>query len=127
MAWYETYSGSERLQLECELLSLDYPQTKVIRCSDNRIRVEGYLGPNNLCSGRYYVVAEYPDNYPYGRIRVWCPYEKFPWGTSHRYTDGDLCLEHDDFTPDDTMATVLGWTLQWLALYENFLRTGEKW
>ena len=127
MQWHQTSAGKERLALETELLTMDYPQMTVVECRDGKIRVEGHLGPNELCDKSHYVVSEYPSNYPHGRVRVWCPKESFPYGTPHRFKDDALCVDHGDLSPDDTMSTVLGWTVQWLALYEEFRRTGEKW
>jgi len=125
--WHETDYGAERLHLERLLLAEDYPQMNMIICDDGKVRVEGYLGSNNVCAGSYYVVAEYPDSYPYNRIMVWCPYVHFPPGTPHLYSDDELCIEHGDFGPDDTISTVLGWATEWLAMYENYLRTRERW
>lgn len=126
MSWHHEPAGHVRLTLETALVHQDYPQMQVLFCADGKVRVAGYLKPE-LCYSAYYVVLEYPDCYPYDRITVQCPQTEFADGTPHRYGDGTLCVEHHDFEPDDTVSTVLGWTAQWLTLYEDFLRTGRIW
>jgi hypothetical protein len=126
MSWYLDPDGQERLALETELLALDYPQMQVLVCEDGKVRVAGYLHPE-LCQRPYYVVLEYPDYYPYDRIKVHCPETEFAAGTPHRHMEDDLCVDHQDFEPDDTICTVLGWTAQWLTLYEDYLRTQRTW
>ena len=129
MQWYETDEGWQRFLCEQEFLASDYPDMEISRCDDGCVRVSGLLGPSNLSSRQMFVVGEFPSDYPHGRPRVYAPQEDFPSGTPHIYpmTDVELCVEHGDFTPTDTMSTVLGWVLQWIALYDNFLRTGERW
>lgn len=128
MQWHQTSYGAQRLELERELLEIDYPQADIVECSDGSIKIETWLGPTNLFSNEYYVVLECPENYPHSRVRAWLPYEEFPSNTPHRYpVKGDLCIDHDDFSPDDTLSTVLGWVTQWLALYEQFRETGKTW
>ena len=126
MSWYEEPAGYSRLILERRLLACDYPQMAMTQCPDGVIRVSGYLQPEYCCR-RYFTVAEYPDSYPYGRIAVMLPNDTVAPGTPHFYCDNSLCVEHGDFWPDDTMCTVLGWTAEWLTLYEDFLRTRRTW
>ncbi len=129
MQWYETEEGAQRLALECQFLEEDYPKMELSQCPDGLIRVSGYLGPSNLSQRSIYIVAELPRNYPSGRVRVYAPKEIFRTGTPHLYpmTDCELCIEHGDFTPDDTVSTALGWTVEWIALYDAFCNTGERW
>lgn len=126
MSWYLEPQGQQRLALELDLLEMDYPQMQTLFCDDGNVRVAGYLRPEH-CEAEYYVVLEYPDSYPYDRIKVHCPETEFAVGTPHLYSDGSLCVEHGDFEPDDTVCTVLGWTAQWLTLYEDYLRTTTTW
>jgi len=130
MEWYETTEGYQRLLWECHFLSQDYPSMQVQRGVDGIMRATGILGPSNLANRRMYIVAEFPSNYPNGRPRVYAPYETFPPNTPHIYPscDIELCTFHGaDFGPDDTMSTVLGWTIQWIALYDKFRETDERW
>ena len=115
------------MELERHLLSLDFPQFRCIRCEDQTVRVAGVIGPNRLCKKGYLVVGQYPINYPRHRPQVFCPEEEFVSGTPHLYSNQELCLEHRNWRPDDTMATALGWAAQWLAAYESYVRTGEEW
>ena len=129
MQWYETSEGWQRFLWECNFFQEDFPSIHAKRCDDGYMRASGILGPSNLSPRRMFIVAEFPNNYPNSRPRVFAPEEHFPPNTPHIYpsTDFELCIEHDDFTPDDTISTALGWSIQWLALYDNFLRTGERW
>lgn len=125
--WHETEYGRERLELEMELLADIYPQMNMSIGSDRKVRVDGWLGPNNVCHGSYHVIAEYPDNYPNARIKTWCASHDFPPGTPHLYRDDELCIEHGDACPIDTIVTYLGWAGEWFAAFENSLQTGQKW
>lgn len=129
MHWYERDDGRSRLAAEKGLLDLDFPQMELLFCGDGRIRVHGTVGPNDFCCMEYYVVAELPPTYPHGRIHVWLPYERMPSSTPHVFShaEGEICIDHGDFDPDDCVCTLLGWVVQWIALYEHFLVTEEKW
>lgn len=129
MQWYETPEGQKRLQWECYFLGEDYPGMRVDRCEDQYIRVSGILGPSNLSERTMFIVAEFPSIYPNSRPRVFAPEENFPTWTPHLYPNSsiELCVEHNDFTPDDTMSTVLSWTLAWIAVYDEFVKTGKRW
>ncbi len=129
MQWYETAEGAQRLMWECHFIQEDYPSLQVQKCADGYIRASGTLGPSNISGKRMFVVAEFPMNYPNSRPHVFAPEEEFPSGTPHIWpgTDYELCIEHGDFTPDDTMSTVMGWVLQWIALYDKYQQTGERW
>ena len=129
MQWYETPQGWQRLQWECAFLREDYPGLHMQRGADGYMRATGILGPSNLSDRRMLIAAEFPSNYPNSRPRVYAPEEQFPSGTPHIYpgSEIELCVEHGDFTPDDTICTVLGWGLLWLAVYDTYRRTGERW
>lgn len=129
MQWHNTPEGWQRFLWECNYLQEDFPDIQAQRCDDGYMRASGILGPSNLSDRTMYVVVEFPSNYPNGRPRVFAPEEYFPPGTPHLYpaSDYELCIEHGDFTPDDTISTVLGWTLQWIALFDNYMKNGERW
>ncbi|MDP8215999.1 MAG: hypothetical protein P9L98_01590 [Candidatus Kaelpia imicola] len=129
MQWYDTNRGRQRLQSEMELLAIDFPQMKFGLLEDDTAFVAGYIGPSDKLRKSYYVVAAYPYGYPNGnRIKVYVPHIDFCSDVPHLYgEDQELCLEHNDFNHDDTICTVIGWVIQWLILYENFLQTGETW
>jgi len=129
MQWYETTQGQQRLLWENNFLQEDFPQIEVEQCEDGYIRASGVLGPSNLSPRTMFVVGEFPSNYPSTHPRVFAPHEQFPSGTPHIYpcTECELCLDHGDFTPDDTMATVFGWAIQWIAVYDSFRNTGQRW
>jgi hypothetical protein len=129
MQWYETPEGWQRLEWECNFLKEDFPSIQVQRCDDGYIRASGILGPTNLSPRTMFIAAEFPCNYPHGHPNVFAPNEQFPSNTPHIYPASEyrLCIDHGDFTPDDTMSTVLGWTIQWIALYDNFRKTNERW
>lgn len=127
--WYKSEQGAQRLLWECRFVQEDFPNIQVVVCEDGYVRANGILGPSNLSPRQMFIAAVFPASYPSGRIKVYAPDERFPSNTPHIYPGSgfELCLDHNDFTPDDTLSTVLGWTLQWIALYDNFLATGERW
>lgn len=128
MQWYDKERGRERLKDELGILAIDFPQMNFAYLDDGTAFVSGYIGPSDCLRKSYYIVAFYPYGYPNGnRIKVYAPNENFCSKVPHLYGDQELCLEHGDFDCDDDIATTLGWAIQWLVLYENFLQTGERW
>ena len=127
--WYETPEGMARLNYESMFIEEDYPNMQVQCCDDGYIRASGFLGPSNLSLRTMFIVAEFPATFPMGRPRVYAPDEVFPSNTPHIYpsSDYELCVEHGNFSPNDTMSTVLGWTLEWIALYDEFCNTEARW
>lgn len=128
MQWYYTDRGRQRLQDEMELLIIDFSQMNFAYLDDGTAFINGYIGPSDCLEKSYYIVAFYPYGYPNGnRIKVYVPNENFRSRVPHLYRDQELCLEHGNFNRDDDISTTLGWTIQWLILYEHFLQTGKKW
>jgi len=128
MQWYKTYRGEERLKNEIEALSYAFPQMNLGFLDDGTAMVSGFIGPSQLLGNSYFVVAEFPYTYGDGsRIIVFLPEEKLLSGTPHVYSDDEICLEHNNFTPKTDAISVLGWTIEWLGLYEEFLETGKGW
>jgi len=128
MQWYETDEGEKRLILEIKLLQIDFPQLKLdFLYKDGTAIVSGWIFPNDMLRERHYIEARYPYYYGNGsRIKVYAPYEYFPPYTPHRYPDGELCLQHNDFNAIDNITTVIGWASQWFVLFESFKVSG-KW
>ena len=128
MQWYKTSRGAERLDTELKLLEHEFPQMEFGSLDDGTVAVSGYIGPSDLLKNSYWVVAEFPYTYGDGsRIKVYLPEEELPSDTPHVWRDGDICIEHYNFTPSTDIIDVLGWTIQWLALYEEFLETERGW
>ena len=128
MQWYETSRGAERLDKELELLDYEFPEMALEFTDDGTVVVSGFIGLSELLKNSYLVAAEFPYTYGDGsRIRVYLPEEKLLSGTPHIWSDGEICIEHNNFTPETDIIDVLGWTIEWLALYEGFLEKGERW
>jgi hypothetical protein len=126
--WYEETQGHNRLMLEKELLAREYPGFQWKLDDNGNLCCIGYIGPNDTLRKSYLVVCVFPYNYGYGnRIKVYTPYEDYPSGTPHRYSDNELCLEHSDFHHKMDVLDTLAWTVAWLALFEGFCETGRTW
>jgi hypothetical protein len=126
--WYESESGWKRLQIEQQLVRDEYPAFRWDVNSDGYMACEGNIEPNNSIKGYYFVRCIYPYNYGHGeRIKVYLPHEAFRTGTSHLYSDGEISLEHNDFTYVSDILDVLSSLLQWLVLYSEFCETGKRW
>ncbi|NLL09502.1 MAG: hypothetical protein GX268_01145 [Methanomicrobiales archaeon] len=76
----------------------------------------------------YEVWIIYPDNYPYGELRVFILHPDVSDSPKHIYSDGHLCLwypEDQTYSTKTTPSTVLGITSAWIFCYEEFQRSGE--
>lgn len=128
MQWYKTSRGAERLDMELRLLAHEFPRFIPKILDNGTVVVSGLIGPSDLLKNSYYVIAEFPYTYGDGsRVKVYLPDEEFPSDTPHLYSDSEICIEHNDFTPETDIIDVLGWTIQWLVLYSDFLKTGRRW
>ena len=128
MEWYESSSGIRRYRHEESKLSRHYPGFELCLEEDGRVTAIGYLGPNDSIEGIYLVYAVFPERFgPGERIQFYLPEIEFPEDTPHHYGDGEVCLTHGDWTAKTTLVDGLGFLSQWLTLFENFVRTGEKW
>jgi len=127
MSWIDTSAGGTRYWQEIELLSIDYPNMAVCIGGSNMVFAHGWLQSNNLSFGQYYLYAQFAHRHPYDRPRIFLPHEHFSASTPHVYPDNEICVEHDDWRPTDTMAVALGWAVQWIALWEEFRRTERTW
>lgn len=128
MQWYESDHGQQRLRLEVTLVHDAFPQMQLIDRHDGRLAWIGVIGPNELTRDRYSVLCTYPRAYMTGRVPVVEILEPTIRSDSpHRFNDGSLCIEHGDFGARDPITDVLGWTMQWLTMYENWLQTGDEW
>lgn len=126
MQWYKTSRGAERLDTELKLLAHGFPRFIPKVLDDGAVVASGLIGPSDLLKNSYYVVAEFPYTYGDGnRVNVYLPDEELPSDTPHVYSDSEICIDHNDFTPETDIIDVLGWTIQWLVLYEDFLKTGR--
>ena len=128
MQWYETFSGEERLRKEVEKLSVRFPQMRFSFLDDGAAAVSGFIGLSETLRRSYLVVAEFPYTYGDGsEVRVFLPEERLPSDTPHKFSDGEICVQHNDATPRTDIIDVIGWTIEWLSLFEGWLETGKGW
>ena len=66
MQWYETDTGAARLELEYELMKIDFPKMELGFFDDETAVVRGEIGPSDTISKSYHIVAIYPYNYGNG-------------------------------------------------------------
>lgn len=124
MEWYETPDGKKRLELEKERLA-EFPQMQLKEFFGKTIVACGQM---LVAGGREFTVfAIYPRNYGIqsSRIKVYLPVEPFSKDTPHRNSDGELSLRHVNDDKYDDIRQVLGFTMEWIFMYEIFLQTGE--
>jgi len=129
MQWYESARGRERLNMEVELVRSAHPGFDLIDKPDGRLAWVGDIGPSPDLLYAYTVSLTYPSSYPVsGAPKVEVLEPTIRSGAPHRFTDGSLCIEHDDFDAAEHFITdLIGWTCQWLALYERWANGGSSW
>jgi len=131
MAWFENPKKLKRILKEKELMQKHYPDFKWDVTQNDEIVLYGNIGPSNVLEQKYVIGIYLPDNYGSG-----IPPKVFLLNKDirqtyapHVYSDDSLCLFHNDgeYTARTSLVTVLNWVSAWLALYENYLKTGERW
>ncbi len=87
---------------------------------------EGYLRTN--LDTLYLVNVVYPASYPWQKPKLKIVDPEIRRDTPHRFLDGSLCVYPNNWsykrcTAPEAVPLIAGW----LALYEVFLRTGNRW
>jgi hypothetical protein len=87
---------------------------------------EGILMTN--FGNRYIVSIEYPDNYPYQHPLARVVRPRIRKNSPHLYANGTLCVYPElwDYKRCTAPAAV-PLVAAWLAMYEIWLKTGERW
>lgn len=116
----ETY----RLKTENALINKRFPQFILKRLSDGTY---GFIGTLKTTKGTHYkLLVQIPSNYPNTNPNVYIVSPKVNCKV-HMFPDSRLCLNIDeDWSPDKTVVTCIGWAAHWLHNYEVYNVTG-KW
>jgi len=115
-----------RLEAEKIIMAQKYPQFVLKMDQMGRLVWEGFLETN---FGILYLVnVLYPEAYPWEEPQPRIIEPNIRRDAPHRYPDGRLCVHPEDANPKQyTAAEMVSMIIRWLALYEIFLRTGERW
>lgn len=104
----------------------NYPQF-VLKIDDSReLFWEGVLQTN--FGTLYRVCINYPQAYPWQKPKLFIVEPKVRTDAPHQFVDGSLCIYPNDWNyKQATAPAAVPLIAGWLALYEIFLRTGERW
>jgi ubiquitin-protein ligase len=122
--WFDKFPL--RLSAEKIIMAQTHPQFVLKKDRKGQIFWEGYLQTN---FGTLYLVnILYPANYPWDKPKLQIVDPPVRHDAPHRFVDGSLCAYPDDWGPKRcTAPAAVPLIAAWLALYEVFLRTGERW
>lgn len=104
----------------------NYPQF-VLKLGDNKqLFWDGILQTN--FDTLYRVNIFYPQAYPWQKPKLIIAYPELLTDAPHRFIDGSLCIYPDGWNyKQATAPAAVPLIVGWLALYEIFLQTGERW
>ena len=122
--WYERYPL--RISAEKIIMQENYPQF-VLKLDDNRqLFWDGILQTN--FDTLYRVNIHYPQAYPWQKPKLTIAHPQLRTDAPHRFIDGSLCIYPDGWNyKQATAPAAVPLVVGWLALYEIFLQTGERW
>jgi len=122
--WYERYPL--RISAEKIIMQENYPQF-VLKLDDKKqLFWDGILQTN--FGTLYRVNINYPQAYPWQKPKLIIAHPQVRADAPHRFVDGSLCIYPDGWNYKQTTApAAIPLIAGWLALYEVFLRTGERW
>jgi len=121
MKWYT--NNPTRFEMEKHLLSRHHPGAKII-IEDGRVRV---LKQFKTRRDTYLIEGEFPTNFPYSPMAVYIRSPALKKSPPHRYSGNQLCLHgSNDVGPETTAKVFLDWTIQWIRIYEQWLK-GKPW
>ncbi|HRS96580.1 MAG TPA: hypothetical protein P5040_00240 [Smithella sp.] len=122
--WYERYPL--RIEAEIAIMSNSYPQFILKADKYKQLYWDGILQTN--FGTLYRVKISYPMAYPYRKPKLDVVEPEVQLNAPHRFEDGSLCVYPTswDYKRATAPASV-PLIAAWLALYEIFLRTGERW
>jgi hypothetical protein len=122
MIWYK----QNPLRFECEILLLKkyYPQTRIFIERGRLIVYHKVKGRKD----KYLIKIIYPDDFPYRHLAAYIIKPKLPnlYEEIHRFEDdGSLCLAPpDQMGPQISGMVCCGWSIDWVAGYEVYKKTG---
>jgi ubiquitin-protein ligase len=122
--WYERYPL--RISAEKIIMQENYPQFVLKIENTLQLFWEGILQTN--FGTLYRASINYPQAYPWQKPKLMIVEPEVRANAPHRFADGSLCIYPDDWNYKQTTApAAVPLIAGWLALYEIFLRTGERW
>lgn len=122
--WYERYPL--RISAEKIIMQENYPQFVLKADAKKQLFWDGILQTN--FGTLYRVNISYPQAYPWQKPRLEIIDPRLRGDAPHRFVDGSLCIypsgwNYKQATAPAAVPLIAGW----LALYEVFLRTKERW
>ena len=121
MRWYK--ANPTRFEMEKMLLAKHHPGVKLI-IEHGKVRV---LKRFRTRKDIYHIEGIFPDKFPYAPLRVFVRKPALRKSPPHRYGGGQLCLHGSrDIGPETTAKVYLDWAVQWLKIYEKWLK-GKPW
>jgi hypothetical protein len=122
--WYQRYPL--RLEAEKIIMARNHPQFVLKMDRMDRLFWEGFLRTNFRTL--YLVNVLYPLAYPWQRPELRIVEPKVRGDAPHRFENGTLCVYPEGWSYKRcTAPEAVPLIAAWLALYEIFLRTGERW
>jgi ubiquitin-protein ligase len=122
--WYERYPL--RISAEKIIMAEKNPQFVLKADKNNQLYWEGFLQTN--FDTLYRVKISYPAAYPWQKPTLDILDPQVRPHTPHRFIDGSLCVYPRSWNYKQTTAPAsVPLVAAWLAMYEIFLRTGERW
>ena len=122
--WYERYPL--RLEAERVIMREKFPQFVLKMDAQKELFWDGLLQTN--FGTLYWVSILYPRNYPWQNPKLEIIRPPLRFNTPHRFADGSLCIYPEGWNyKRATAPAAVPLIASWLALYEDFLRTGRRW
>jgi hypothetical protein len=121
MEWYDV--DPRRFECEVMLLKKHYPKTRIF-IQRGQLTLYHKVKAKKT---KYLAKIIYPYDFPYGPPEAYIIEPKLPniYEEIHRFADGNLCLAPPDQVGPQTSGLVIcDWTVDWVAGYEIWLKTG---
>lgn len=122
--WYQRYPL--RISAEKIIMGENYPQFVLKADEKQQLFWDGLLQTN--FGSVYQVNISYPQSYPWQKPKLEVIHPQVRRDAPHRFADGSLCIYPDNWNyKQATAPAAVPLIAGWLALYEVFLRTGQRW
>ena len=111
-----------RLEAEYRLVKSRFPQFKLKKLRNDSFAFTGTLKTNR--NNNYEILIILDSNYPtiMPKVYIISPDVKCD---RHMFNDDQLCLcLEEDWSPNYTVTTTIGWTAHWLHNFEIYSRSG---
>ncbi len=122
--WYERYPL--RIAAEKIIMQENYPQFVLKLDNKRQLLWDGILQTN--FGTLYQVNIHYPQTYPWQKPQLFIVQPEIRADAPHRFVNPSLCVYPNEWSyKQATAPAAVPLIAGWLALYEIFLRTGERW